>query len=66
MKSAVVSEVGEEEVVATEAEVAVAPSFEMSFRAIDRLGSLGPQVDDHEVRVRDTATTSAALYGSKL
>ena len=48
-----------EGVVPTVAEVAVVPSFAIAF-------PLELQLGDHEVRVRDTATTSAALHGSRL
>ena len=48
-----------EEVEPTVAEVAVVPAFEIAF-------PLELPVGDHEVRVRDTATTSAALHGSRL
>ena len=47
-----------EEVEPTVAEVAVVPSFVRAFL-------LELQIGDHEVRVRDTATTSAAFHGSR-
>ena len=52
-------EVEVEEVVPTVAEVVVVASFAIAFLLELRLG-------DHEVRVRDTATKSAALHGSRL
>ena len=54
-----VVEVEAEEEVPSVAEVVVAPSFAIAF-------PLELQIGDHEVRVRDTATTSAALHGSRL
>ena len=48
-----------EEVAPTVVEVAVAPAPAIAF-------PLELPVGNHEVRVRDTATTSAALHGSRL
>ena len=48
-----------EEVEPTVVEVAVVPAPALAF-------PLELPVGDHEVRVRDTATTSAALHGSRL
>ena len=52
-------EVEVKEVVPTVVEVVVVPSFAVAFL-------LELQFGDHEVRVRDTATKSAALHGSML
>ena len=48
-----------EEVEPTVVEAAVVPAPVLAF-------PLELPVGDHEVRVRDTATTSAALHGSRL